>query len=330
MFDNLQFQNLEYFWFMLVIPPMIFWYWYRNRSRYAELKLPTLEGIKSMSSWRVYLRPLLFAFRLAAIALLITAFARPQSDSSEKEVTTEGIDIVIAHDVSGSMLAEDFKPNRLGAAKKNAIEFISNRPDDRIGLVVFAGESFAQAPLTTDTALLKKLVGEIRTGLMTDMTAIGLGLSNCVNLLRDSEAKSKVVILLTDGVNNFGDTSPISAAEAAIKFDVRIYTIGVGTIGQAMVPVKTPVGVRRYLQEVRIDEDLLREVAKMTGGKYFRATGNTELMAIYEDIDKLEKSLTETSILERNAEEFLDFALLAFLFLVIEIFLRYTLFKTVT
>lgn len=276
------------------------------------------------------LRHSLFVFRLAAIVFLIIALARPQTKTSWQNMTTEGIDIMVVLDVSGSMLAEDFKPNRLEAAKKLAVEFISGRKNDRIGLVVFSGESFTQCPLTTDHAVLKNLFMEIKNGMIEDGTAIGMGLANAVNRLKDSEAVSKVVILMTDGMNTAGSVPPITAGEIAREFGIRVYTIGIGTKGEAPYPFKTPFGTTQYqYQKVDIDEETMTKIANMTGGNYYRATDNKKLKEIYQEIDLLEKSKVDVIEYRKKTESFLPLALMAGLFFLLEFLLRNTLFRSI-
>ena len=273
----------------------------------------------------------MIATRLIAIALFIVVLARPQSRSSYKDVKTEGIDIVMALDISGSMLAKDFKPNRIEAAKEVAQDFIDSRPNDRIGLVIFSGESFTQCPLTTDHAVIKNLFSGIHTGMVADGTAIGNGLATAVTRVKDSKAKSKVIILLTDGVNNQGSVAPLTAAEIAKAFSVRVYTIGVGTIGKALAPIAMyPDGSYEYgYVDVNIDEKVLNSISDMTGGKYFRATDNDKLKDIYKEIDRLEKTIFEEKNFTNKAEHFLPFALAAALFLLVEFALKNTLFKSI-
>ena len=330
MFKGIEFAYPMFFWAFTIMPLLIFWYIYRYRKQFVEMKLSSTSSLGIGSSPRGKLRHLLFVFRVAAMCLLIIALARPQTSSKEEKIRTEGIDLVIVMDVSGSMLAEDFVPNRIEAAKRLGIEFVSGRPDDRIGLVVFAGESFTQCPLTTDKVVLKNLMAEIKSGLIEDGTAIGMGLATAVNRLKDSDAKSKVVILLTDGVNNGGFISPLTAAEIAMKFNIRCYTIGIGTRGMAPYPIQTPYGVQYQDIEVNIDEELLQQMAQMTNGKYFRATGNQQLEKIYEEIDKMEKTLIDRFVIQRHSEEFLVYAFFAGLLLVSEIFLKNTIFRSLT
>ena len=331
-FNDITFANKWVFWLFLVIPILVGWYIWKHKSNNPEIKMSSLmnfDGVKT--SLKQHLRHSIFGLRLMALSSLIIVLARPQSRSSWKNVTTEGIDIVIAMDISASMLAQDFKPNRLQASKDVAIEFIDSRSDDRIGLVIFSGESFTQCPLTTDHAVVKNLFSGIKTGMIADGTAIGLGLANAVSRIKDSKAKSKVVILLTDGVNNQGSIAPITAGEIAKAFGIRVYTIGVGTKGKALSPVALyPNGQYEYdYVDVQIDEDLMKKVAKMTGGKYFRATDKEKLRSVYKEIDLLEKTIIEEKSFTNKAEKFLPFALLAGALLFIESLLRYTVYRSV-
>jgi Ca-activated chloride channel family protein len=271
---------------------------------------------------------MLFAFRIIAILFFIIALARPQSSDTEKKTDTEGVDIMIALDISGSMLARDFKPDRLEAAKDLAIEFISGRPDDRIGLVVYSAESFTQCPLTTDHAVLINFFSDIKSGMLEDGTAIGSGLATAVSRLKDSNAKSKIIILLTDGVNNRGSIPPLTAAEIAKKFSVRVYTVGIGTMGMAPYPVQTPFGIQLQDMPVEIDEAVLSQIAQQTNGKYFRATNNQKLREIYKEIDMLEKTKFQVTEYSRREDEYFWFAVAAGISLLIEIILRFTLFRT--
>lgn len=329
MFNNIEFANPVYLYFLFIIPLMGVWYWYKHNSRKADIQFSSTEGFeKTGKSLKQYLYHSLFVFRLLAIALFIVVMARPQSSTRRQDVSIEGIDIVMALDVSGSMLAQDLKPDRLEAAKDVAQDFMKNRPNDRVGLVIFSGETFTQCPLTTDHSVIKNLFKDIKSGMIEDGTAIGDGLATAVTRLKESLAISKVIILLTDGVNNSGSLDPVSAAEIAKMFGIRIYTIGVGSMGTAPYPVQTPFGTQYQEMEVKIDEELLEQVAEMTDGKYFRATSNRELKAIYNEIDKLEKSKIDVTEFEKKHEEFLIFALIALLLLVFEIILRNTVFKT--
>jgi Ca-activated chloride channel family protein len=273
------------------------------------------------------LRPLPFVFRLLAICCIIFALARPQTRNDEQLVTGEGIDIVLCLDISGSMLAQDFTPNRMEAAKNVAAEFIDNRPTDRIGLVIFSGESFTMCPLTTDRTVLKTQLFNVQSGLLEDGTAIGSGLATGVDRLKGSPSKSKVIILLTDGENNGGLIDPNTAKEIAKSVGVKVYTVGMGTEGYAPVPVQTPGGVVYQKEKVNIDEKLLTQIATETGGRYYRARDNESLKNIYSEIDQLEKSKIETSTLRRYSEQFFPFALAAALFLLLELVLRWTVLR---
>ncbi|MBM2813599.1 MAG: hypothetical protein HW421_361 [Ignavibacteria bacterium] len=326
--SDMFFANPGYFLLLFIIPLMIVWYVYRRKKQNPSLQISTWDGLKySKSSARLRFRHLLFILRTIAVALIIVALARPQSSSSRKSVTTEGIDIILALDVSTSMLAEDFKPNRIEAAKKTALNFIENRIDDRLGLVIFSGESFTQCPITIDHDVLKNLFKDIKSGMIMDGTAIGMGLATATNRLKDSKGKSKVIILLTDGINNTGFIAPVTAAEIAKTFGIRVYTIGVGTHGVAPYPFKTPFGIQYQNIPVQIDEDVLKKIAATTGGKYFRATGNKALENIYGEIDKLEKTRIDVAHFTRYTEMFFPFILIAALAFILEIILRYTIFK---
>lgn len=328
--QDITFANPEFLLFLVLIIPAVVWYVLRHRSSEATIQVSALHGMKKAGhSFRYYLRHGLFGFRMLAIALLVVALARPQSTKSWKDVTTRGIDIVLALDISSSMLARDFNPNRLEASKDIAMEFISGRPTDRIGLVVFSGEAFTQCPLTTDHSVLKNLFEDIESGMVEDGTAIGMGLATSVNRLKDSEAKSKVVILLTDGVNNRGSVAPATAAEIAKTFDIRVYTIGVGSEGTAPYPVNTPYGVQYRNMKVEIDEQVLQQIASETNGAYFRATDNQKLKNIYTQIDKLEKSRIQVREYSEKKEEFIPFALIAGIFLLVELLMRLTVLRTI-
>jgi len=329
MFNNIEFAKPEFLYFLLVIPFIAAWYWYRHTRDHAEIQVSGTAGFEASSrSYKQYLYFILYLLRLAAISLLIIALARPQSTSSRTDVTIEGIDIVMALDVSGSMLAMDLRPDRLEAAKEVASEFISGRGNDRFGLVIFSGEAFTQCPLTTDHMVIKNLFKEVKSGMIEDGTAIGDGLATSVNRLKDSKAVSKVIILLTDGVNNMGSLDPLSSAEIAKIYGVRIYTIGVGTMGMAPYPVQTPFGMDVRDMEVKIDEELLQQVAELTDGRYFRATSNKKLREIYNEIDKLEKSKIDVTEFQKKKEEFFPWALLAFILITLEIVLRTTIFRS--
>jgi Ca-activated chloride channel family protein len=331
MFNNIEFANPGYLYFLIIIPLLGVWYWYRHIKDHADIQVSATESFGSTPrSLKQYLYFGLYVIRALVIALLIIALARPQSTSSRKDVTIEGIDIVMALDVSGSMLAMDLKPDRLEAAKEVASEFIAGRPNDRFGLVIFSGETFTQCPLTTDHEVIRDLFKEVKSGMIEDGTAIGDGLATSVNRLKDSKAVSKVIILLTDGVNNTGSLDPLSSTEIAKLYGIRVYTIGVGTEGQAPYPFQTPFGVQVQYTPVQIDEELLQQVAIQTDGKYFRATSNSKLREIYGEIDKLEKSKIDVTEYRKKKEEFFPYALFAFILLTIEIFLRNTLFKSAT
>ncbi|MDH6343654.1 Ca-activated chloride channel family protein [Parabacteroides sp. PFB2-12] len=325
------FANPTYLYLLLLLIPLIGWYIYKLRNSQASLQVSSSEAfdLPKTASWKVYLRHLPFVLRMVAIALLIIVLARPQSTNRWENTSTEGIDIMLALDVSTSMLAEDLKPNRLEAAKDVAASFINGRPTDNIGLVVFAAESFTQCPLTTDHTVLLNLFKDVQTGLINDGTAIGLGLANAVSRIKDSDAISKVIILLTDGVNNQGEIAPVTAAEIARTFGVRVYTIGVGTQGMAPHPFQTAFGVQYHNIEVQIDEPALKQIAATTGGQYFRATDNSSLKQIYAEIDQLEKTKISVQQFSKKQEEYKFWALLVFALLLIEILLRNTLLRNI-
>lgn len=328
--NNIKFANPEFFWLLILIPLIIVWYIFQSKKKFAPIKLSTTDFVQTIKpTTRVRLRHFPFVLRLLTLILIVFILARPQISSSHKTVKTEGIDIVISLDISSSMLAEDFKPNRLEAAKKTAIQFIDNRINDRIGLVVFSAQSFTQCPITIDHSVLKNLFTSVKSGMIEDGTAIGMGLATAVDRLKDSKAKSKVIILLTDGVNNRGLIAPMTAAEIATTFGIRVYTIGVGTRGMAPYPVKTPFGTQYINMEVEIDEDLLKDIAKTTGGKYFRATNNKALENIYNEIDKLEKTIIDEMMFHRKSEEFLPFGIAAGIFLLSEILLMFFVYRKI-
>lgn len=328
--NGIVFKNPEYFYLLLVMGPMLAWYIFQHRKAGASIRYSTTMGFQNITkSWKHYLRHSPFALLLAGITLLTTALARPQSSNSWQNVTTEGIDIVIALDISSSMLARDFQPNRLQASKEIATQFIAGRPNDKMGLVVFAGESFTQCPLTTDHAVLINLFKDIESGMIEDGTAIGNGLATAVSRLKESEAISKVIILLTDGENNRGEIAPITAAELAKTYGIRVYSIGVGTIGTAPFPVQTPFGTQIRDVEVKIDEETMQQIADLTGGQYFRATNNEKLKQIYAEIDQLEKSKIEVKEYSRKDEEYQRFALFGALVLMVGLLLRTTLFRNI-
>lgn len=323
-------------WILWLIPVVIafavaWWYW-RRQKQYPALTFSATGAFSGFQNpFKGIIKKYAPLLRLLSLVFLLIAIARPQTSYDESKVTTEGIDIVLAMDLSASMLAHDFKPNRIEAAKQTALEFIDGRPADRIGLVIFAGESFTQCPVTIDHAIVKNQLHAIRNGLLEDGTAIGMGLATALQRLKDSESKTKVVILMTDGVNNRGIVDPATAADIAAQMGVRVYTIGIGTNGQAYTPVAMdPMGNLIYdYAEVEIDEALLREVSKKTGGQYFRATDNKKLKEIFDQIDKLEKTKINVSALSHRSEKFYVFALIAAMLLLIEWCLRYTLLKSI-
>lgn len=314
---DITFANPELLFLLLVIPGLVVWYYYRLHAKESDIRFSTLQPFAMVKySAKERLRHVPFILRMIALALVIIALARPQSTSKGQNVYSEGIDIVLALDISGSMLAEDFQPNRIEAAKNVAQDFIGGRTNDRIGLVIFSGESFTQCPLTVDYEVLKTLIKPLKSGMIEDGTAIGLGLANAVNRLRESKAKSKIIILLTDGVNNRGEIDPITAAQIAQSYGIRVYTVGVGTMGEAPYPVQTPFGIRYQMVPVEIDEKVLNRVAEITDGKYFRATDNKKLRSIYQEIDKLEKTRIEVRSYRRYTELFYSFIFVAIFLLV--------------
>jgi len=328
--NNIVFANPEFLYLLFLLVPLIAWYVWKDREANATISFSSIKGFAGEGKTAKYwIRHLLFAIRLIIIALVIVVIARPQSINKWQDVNTEGIDIIITLDISGSMLAQDFKPDRIEAAKAVATEFISGRPNDRIGLVVYSAESFTQCPLTTDHAVLINLMQDIKSGMIEDGTAIGMGLANAVARLKDSKAKSKVVILLTDGVNNRGSIAPLTAAEIAKTFNVRVYTIGVGTQGTAPAPVQTPYGVQIRQVPVEIDEGILKDIASTTGGKYFRATNNQKLVEIYKEIDQMEKSRIDVKEYSKKEEEYLAYGLVAVILFLIEIAVRKTVLRNI-
>ncbi len=326
---NIAFLHPLYFFLLLLLIPIIGWYVWRQKTMNAFMQISSLRGFEAIGkSKKIYLRHLPFALRVLTIIMVIFALARPQSSNKLRTSTTEGIDIMISLDISSSMLAMDFNPNRLEAAKEVAINFIQGRPNDRIGLAIFAAESFTQCPLTIDHAVLINLFRDIRTGMLEDGTAIGDGLATAVNRIKDSDSKSRIIILLSDGENNRGQIAPLTAAEIAKTFGVRVYTIGVGTIGTAPFPINTVYGQQVQNMEVKIDETMLKEIASLTDGHYFRATDKNKLEEIYKEIDSMEKTKTEVQEYTKKSEEFMIFALLAFVFLISEIIIRNTVLRT--
>ena len=316
----MKFANPYLLWLLVLVVPMIAYYIYRALQGGAAIRISSVEGVrKAPRTWRYWFRNLPFVLRCAAFVALVVALARPQTIEEQSRTNAEGIDIMLSIDISGSMLARDFKPDRITAAKEVAGEFIADRYGDRIGLAVFAGESFTQSPLTTDKSTLQTMLARIRSGVVEDGTAIGNGLATAINRLRESDAKSKVIILLTDGVNNSGEVSPQMAAEIAKTYGVRVYTIGVGKEGMAPYPVMTPWGVQVQNMKVEIDEALLKEIAESTGGRYFRATDNTKLAEIYSEINRMEKAKTTVDSFPVYSELFGKYALLALLALMLEL-----------
>lgn len=332
MFANFNFENPEFFWLFLLLPIAIAWYIWKRNKQTAELRISSVKGFKAKPSFLSRIKPILFVLRLLVLFLIITALARPRTvDVSTKTNSTKGIDIVMAIDVSASMLARDFQPNRLDAVKSVAEEFIKGRPGDRIGLVVFAGESFTKTPITSDKSIVLKSLEDIEyNNVLENGTAIGSGLATSVNRLKDSKADSKVIILLTDGVNNSGFIDPKTASELATEFGIKVYTIGVGSNGMALSPVAImPNGRFQFGSvQVEIDEGLLKDIAAKTGGEYFRATDNQKLEQIYSQIDKLEKTEIEEFKYYNYDEKYRPLVLLAGALLLFEILLRYTLFRS--
>ena len=331
--ETLNFVNPTFLWLLLLLPLLAIWYYYSYRNYYASVQLPGIGGGQrnGIQSIRGRARSILPVLRLFALILLIIAIARPQETLKEEEIKAEGIDITLVMDLSSSMLAQDFKPDRLEVSKRVASEFVDKREFDRIGLAVFAGEAFTQCPLTTDHRVVKEFLSNLKCGILEDGTGIGMGLATAVNRMKDSESVSKVVILLTDGVNNVGYIKPRTAAEIAREFDVKVYTIGVGTTGDALTPVSRRSDGRYIfgLARVEIDENLLGEIAEMTGGRYFRATSAESLAEIYAEIDQLEKTEIEVTSIKRYSEEFYGFAFWALLLLSLEVLLRYTVLRTI-
>ncbi len=328
--NHITFARPELFYLLLILVPFIVWYIFRQKKSRASIQISTIEPLRNAPrTWKHYLRHLAFVLQMIVLALIITALARPQSTDSWNNQTIEGIDIMIALDVSSSMLARDFQPDRLEAAKSVATAFISGREYDRIGLVVFSAESFTQCPLTTDRTVLVNLFNNIESGILEDGTAIGLGLANAVTRLKESEARSKVIILLTDGENNRGEIAPLTAAEIAKTFGIRVYTIGVGTIGTAPYPVQTPFGTQMRSVEVKIDEKTLTDIANLTGGQYFRATNNKKLEEIYKEIDQLEKTRIDSKDFSAKTEEYKRFAVPALLLALLSLLLQIALFRQI-
>jgi len=328
MFKDVTFAYSWVLYLILLVPFLVAWYIWQGRKKQASITYSSLKAFEKIpATLRERLRHLPFALRMLALIFLIIALARPQNFSAGQSVNAEGIDIAMVLDISGSMLAEDFKPNRLDAAKEVIDEFVQGRTSDRIGLVIFSREAFTQCPLTIDYSVLRNLLGDIKTGMIEDGTAIGNGIANGVNRLKDSDAESRVVILLTDGVNNAGEVDPISAAEIAATFGIRIYTIGVGTRGEAPYPVPTPFGTRYQMIPVEIDEAILKKIAETTGGQYFRATNNKALEEIYNKIDKMEKTKIEITSYKNAKELFAGWLGIGFLLLFLELIASKTILR---
>lgn len=331
MLQGIEFTNKELLWLLLIVPALLLWYIAKHKKQTAVLEISNSLGlVKGNKLWK-FLKHGLIAFRALALALIIVAMARPQTvDVSTKTKTTRGIDIVMAIDVSASMLAKDLKPNRLEALKKVASKFINRRPNDRIGLVEYAGESYTRTPVTSDKGIILKSLSDIKYNtIITGGTAIGMGLATAVNRIKESKAKSKIIILLTDGVNNSGFIDPQTASELAVEYGIKTYTIGLGSNGMALSPVAINNGVFQYSRiQVEIDEELLKEIADATGGKYFRATNNKKLEEIYDEIDKLEKTEIEEFKYYNYEEKFRPLVLLALALLVLEFLLRHTLLRS--
>lgn len=324
------FANIYFLFLIILVVPLIIWYVTKHKTMEPSLRVSDTGAYKGLGkTWRQRLIHAPFILRIIAIIMIIIVLARPQSTNSWQNTEVSGIDIMLAIDVSTSMLAEDLKPNRLEAAKEVAAEFINGRPNDNIGLTIFSGESFNQCPLTIDHAVLLNLFKNVKCGIIEDGTAIGMGIANAVAHLKDSKAKSKVIILLTDGTNNSGDISPLTAAEIARQFGIRIYTIGVGTNGEAPYPYPTAFGIQYVNMPVEIDEQVLTSIASTTNGNYFRATSNTKLKEVYQEIDKLEKTKLNVKEFSRREDRYQIFALIAFLCVLVEILLRTTVLKKI-
>ncbi|WP_314333275.1 VWA domain-containing protein [Capnocytophaga sputigena] len=330
MLKNITFANPQFFWLLLVLPLMVAWYVYWNKKSKPNITLSSTIAFKKISSWKDYLYHFLFALRLLAVALIIIALARPQTHSENAQTKiTDGIDIVMAIDVSSSMLSQDLKPNRFEALKKVASQFVKDRPNDRIGLVVYAGESYTKTPVTTDKGIILSSLAELTYGQVEDGTAIGMGLATAVNRLKESKAKSRVIILLTDGVNNTGVIDPLIAAELAAEYGIKVYTVGIGTNGMALSPYAlNPDGSIMYqMLQVEIDESLMKKIAQITHGRYFRATNNQKLQQIYDEINKLETSKIEEFKYTEVDEKFRLLVIIATILLLLEFLLKHTIFR---
>ena len=330
MLKNITFANPQFFWLLLVLPLMVAWYVYWNKKSKPNVTLSSTIAFKKISSWKDYLYHSLFALRLLAVALIIIALARPQTHSENAQTKiTDGIDIVMAIDVSSSMRSQDLKPNRVEALKKVASQFVKDRPNDRIGLVVYAGESYTKTPVTTDKGIILSSLAELTYGQVEDGTAIGMGLATAVNRLKESKAKSRVIILLTDGVNNTGVIDPLIAAELAAEYGIKVYTVGIGTNGMALSPYAlNPDGSIMYrMLQVEIDESLMKKIAQITHGRYFRATNNQKLQQIYDEINKLETSKIEEFKYTEVDEKFRLLVIIAAVLLFLEFLLKHTVFR---
>ena len=330
--NKVTFLNPEFFWLFALIPVLIAWQIWKRKEQTTTLKMSSLKGFEYSKSILPKLKPILFVFRILALSSIIIALARPRTvDVSSQTKTTKGIDIVMAIDVSGSMLARDLKPNRMEALKKLAVGFVESRPNDRIGIVVYASEAYTKTPVTSDKAVVLQAMQSIKyDNVLQDGTGIGMGLSTAINRLKDSKAKSKVVILMTDGVNNAGFIEPQTASDIAKEYGIKVYTIGIGTNGNAEFPyAMAPDGTFLFkMMKVEIDEEMMKSIAAKTGGKYFRATSNSKLAAIYEAINKLEKTEIEELKFYDYDEKFRPYVIFALILLLLEIFLRNTIFKS--
>jgi Ca-activated chloride channel homolog len=331
MFSNFSFQHPWFFLLLLALPAIGWWRRKRASQQEVTVKMPTLEVAAGLKSWKADFQKLLPWLRALAFASLVVALARPQLTLKEESIKAEGIDIFLAIDLSSSMLAQDFNPDRLEVCKRVAIEFVEKREHDRIGLAVFSGEAFTQCPLTSDHRVLTDFISQLRCGILEDGTAIGMGLATAVNRIKDSPGKSKVIILLTDGVNNAGYVKPLTAAEIAKEFGIKVYTIGVGQEGTAVSPIsrRSDGSYVMGMARVEIDEELLQQISGMTGGKYFRATTARSLQKIYDEIDRLEKTEIEVTRVKRYSEEFYRFVWLAIFLLVLEMLLRFTVLRSI-
>ena len=330
MFKNIIFANPEFFWLLLLLPLMLLWYWFWNKKSQANVTFSTTIAFKKTKSWSNALYHLLFVLRMIAIALIVVALARPQTHSENaKTKITDGIDIVMAIDVSASMLSQDLKPNRFEALKKVASQFVKDRPNDRIGLVIYAGESYTKTPVTTDKSIILNALSEITYGQIEDGTAIGMGLATAVNRLKESKAKSRVIILLTDGVNNTGFIDPQTAAELAAEYGIKVYTVGIGTNGMALSPyaLNADGSIIYRMQQVDIDEPLMKKIAQVTKGRYFRATNNQKLQQIYDEINQMETTKIEEFKYTEVDEKFRWWVLVAGVLLLLEFVLKHTLLR---